>query len=61
MTTLTITPTYYDKVYRCWMREFSMVYATGKIDIQLGAKLPERFKVVKANIVRQPQPAWWKA
>jgi hypothetical protein len=58
--TLTITPTYYDQVYKCWMREFCLVRANGKIDIQLGSKMPERFKGIKASIVRQPQPESWK-
>lgn len=60
MTTLTITPTYYDQVYKCWMREFRLVRASGKIDIQLGSKMPERFKGIKASIIRQPQPEAWK-
>lgn len=61
MNTLTITPTYYDQVYKSWMREFCMVLANGRIDIQLGSKLPERFKTINAKIIRQPQPDHWKS
>lgn len=60
MNTLTITPTYYDQVYKCWMREFCMVLANGRMDIQLGSKLPERFKSINARVIRQAQPEAWK-
>jgi hypothetical protein len=61
MNTLTITPHYYDNVYKCWMREFCLVLASGRLDIQLDSKLPARFKNVSAKIIRQSQPAEWKS
>ena len=60
MNILTITPTYYDQVYKCWMREFCLVLANGRIHIQLGSKLPEHFRFISAKVVRAPQPETWK-
>lgn len=60
MNTLTITPTYYDKVYKSWMREFCLVMANGNKFIQLSSKMPAQFRVAKLAIVRQPQPEAWK-
>jgi hypothetical protein len=42
------------------MREFCMVLASGRMDIQLGSKLPERFKSISAKVIRQAQPEAWK-
>jgi hypothetical protein len=61
MNTLTITPTYYDQVYKSWMREFCLVMANGNRFIQLGSKMPAQFRIAKLVIVRQPQTEAWKA